>query len=227
MGTRQQRQWLYVLSPSLVDCQPNKMSKYGMINTGSCYAISRGALRKLVPIFDSELFRDVVHSSQFHQCRDREGAFEDPSMGVCLHSIGIDPANTLDRYNRERFFWANTIDGFNRYNKLEFKKQGELAWYLRLKPEDLAECCAQHVIALHDLKPEGLKALHEKYNVAEGVNGKRFEVPQYPTLFRHGKLNFPVDEWRNSLSKKAKSVYETQRVYHGPKAERVLMDKNY
>ena len=30
-----------------------------VFNTGSCYAISRGALRKLVPVFESHLFRDA------------------------------------------------------------------------------------------------------------------------------------------------------------------------
>ena len=32
MITRQLRQWFFALSPSLADCQPNKMSKDGMIN---------------------------------------------------------------------------------------------------------------------------------------------------------------------------------------------------
>ena len=192
-----------------------------MFNSGSCYAISRGALSKMVEVFDSDSFQNPsaerLEKGQKCKCycMHRKGAFEDPSMGICLHSVGIDPTNTLDRQYRERFSPFRE----KYHQKLKYKAD---FWYFKLKPKALGlleECCAENSISIHFYKHQHAKdfiALHEKYNVEEGVEGKRFEVPQYPRPFLHQEVNFTVDKWRNSMKSRAYG----QLVYKGPGNER-------
>eukprot|EP01083_Nonionella_stella_P150745 480731_1 len=193
-----------------------------VFNSGSCYALSRGALRKLVKVFESDTFQnpEPVRKKRGDSCKclcmARPGAFEDPSMGICLHSIGIDPSNTLDQYNRERF------SPFREKYHVKLKWKSSF-WYFKLKPTNIGikdECCAKHPISFHFYKHHQVKefkSLHLKHNIEEGVDGKKFEIPLYPQPFLHRPdLNFSVDRWRNSYS----SVTKGQLVYRGPGKEK-------
>eukprot|EP01084_Bolivina_argentea_P010218 19027_1 len=194
-----------------------------VFNAGSCYVLSRGALKKLIKVFESNTFKNPSPTRKKKGenckclCMKRPGAFEDPSMGVCLHSIGIDPTNTLDKYNRERFSPFR-----EKYHKrLKWKSS---FWYFHLKPKQLGikkECCAKHPISFHFYKHDKVKdfnELHIQYNIEQGINGKVFEIPQYPTRFKHRQdLNFSVDKWRNSFDSKVRG----QLVYGGPGKEKM------
>ena len=147
-------------------------------------------------------------------------------MGICLRSIGINPTNTLDRKYRQRFspFTHRFHESFSR-----LKRPTE--WYWKWKPEhsidsnEGRDCCAEHMISFHGYKHaqvDELEALHQKYNIEEGVNGKRFEIPQTPKPFLHQKLDFEIDEWRNSLESFAIGQY----VYQGPDKEHLCWNCN-
>ena len=200
-----------------------------VFNGGSCYALSRGALARLVDIFESESFLNpsTLRKREGRRCNfkclcvPRPGAWEDVTMSVCLHSIGIDPLNTLDEQYKERFFpfkESSTSSSTRRGRDDDF-------WYFQLKPVDGMNeshtfCCSQHPISFHSYKTSPMasfKALHRKYNIEEGVNGKAFDVPAFPRSFLHRKLDFPTDEWRNSIETRAVG----QLVYKGPGKERV------
>ena len=134
-------------------------------------------------------------------------------MGVCLRSIGINPTNTLDRDYRQRFspFTQRFHEKFTRKNRPS-------EWYWTLKPSELkggSDCCAEHMISFHGYKHSDsneLQALHKRYNVEEGVDGKQFEVPLPPKLFLHQELDFEIDEWRNSMDSRTIGQF----VYQGP-----------
>merc|ERR1719474_2552618 len=106
-------------------------------------------------------------------------------MGICLHSVGIDPVNSLTRHFRERF------SPFRQkyHEKLKYKSS---FWYFKMKPKELGvleECCAEHPISFHFYKHQhsaDFMALHEKYNVEEGVNAEQFEVQSVWTARVYG-----------------------------------------
>lgn len=172
-----------------------------------------------VGIFESDSFlhRDEP-SLKSWLCMDRTSLYDDNTIGVCLHSLGIDPINTLDREYRERF----SLFSEKLHRKMSRESDPDM-WYWKLKPFELKDgknCCSPNAITFHDYKHQDadeFERLHLKYNVEEGVGGKVFEVPQPPQRFLHSPLNFSIDEWRNSLSSKATE----QLVYMGPGKERV------
>ena len=144
-------------------------------------------------------------------------------MGNCLHSLGIDPINTLDALYRERF-------SLHREDYLKQMTQRADDWYFSLKPNELRlgdDCCAPHMITYHGYKhdrADEMRALHTKYNVEEGVDGKRFGVPPYPRPFLHRPIDFVTDEWRNSVEGQFEPMQTGQLVYLGPGRERVELD---
>ena len=196
-----------------------------VFNAGACYALSRGALEAVIPIFKTEpfLLRKAPKYAKW-LCLQRDGPYEDHTMGVCLHSIGIDPVNTLDREYRERFSL------FKESAHYDLKRETEPnMWYWKEKPLELKEgeeCCSDKMIAFHGYKHQeavdSFKYLHEKYNIEEGVDGKVFEIPHPPQPFLHGPLNFTVDEWRNAMTSKAND----QLTYFGPGKERMCWKCN-
>ena len=149
-----------------------------VFNAGSGHALSRGALRRLLDVFESDPFLDPKRMDG-PICTQRPGAAEDSSMGVCLHSIGIDPINTLDAQYRERF-------SIHRQDYLQSIKirpdDDDDDWYFMWKAEELGmglDCCAPHMITFHGYKHDRvaeMRALHARYNVEEGVDGKRLQV---------------------------------------------------
>ena len=216
-----------------------------VFNAGACYALSRGALKKLVTVFERDSFYERKREvSRLWYCMDRGGQFEvfllfefyhfysfryptnhgqDPSMGICLRSIGINPTNTLDRNNRQRFspFTHRFHEKFNRT-----ERPTEWYWKWKLQSKDGTDCCAKHMISFHGYKHaqvEELKALHTKYNVEEGVDGKQFEIPQPPQLYLHEELDFEIDEWRNSME----SFAIGQFVYQGPGRDHICWICNH
>ena len=197
-----------------------------VFNAGACYAISRGALRELMPVFESDTFLNRTvgkHQTKWAFCMDRDGPYEDPTMGVCLRSIGINPTNTLDEQYRERF--SIFREGY--HHKLSRKRSSDL-WYWKWKPLELKDgrdCCSKHMISFHGYKHSQvghLESLHERYNVEEGVDGKKFDVPSSPKMFLHQELDFEVDQWMNSQSSFARG----QLMYQGPFREKLCWKCN-
>ena len=141
-------------------------------------------------------------------------------MGVCLHSIGIDPTNTLDANYRERF------SPFREVYHHHLNRGIKDVWYWKWKPSEipwgLNESMTVHPVSFHGYKhaqADELRELHEKYNVKEGANGKSFEIPPPPKPFLHQKIDFEVDEWRNSVN----GMIKDQLVYLGPGKERMCI----
>merc|ERR1711971_656095 len=132
-------------------------AKNVVFNAGSCYAISRGALKKLVGIFESDSFLTTKkgHGSGATFCRKRRGDKEDASMGVCLHSVGIDPINTLDAQYRERFSLYRED-----YQRRHLHR-GMNLWYFAWRIDELGmkeQCCAEHMITFHGYKHDRVEA---------------------------------------------------------------------
>merc|ERR1712244_94167 len=154
-------------------------------------------------------------------CNQRKGDLEDATMGNCLHSVGIDPINTMDAQYRERF-------SLHREDFLHaIKERPDDNWYFDYKPLNLSlgdECCSEHMITYHGYKhdmADQMRELHKKFNVEEGVDGKSFEVPSYPRSFLHRPIEFVTDEWRNSIEGQYERLRGEQLVYLGPGRERV------
>ena len=205
-----------------------------VFNAGSCYALSRGALLRLQRGFESASFespsakrRSLDVQWRGCLCVDRPGAYEDATMGICLRSIGISPTSTLDGQLRARFSPYR-----ERYHRRLERQGREEHWFFKLQPERMGvldECCAEHMVSFHYYKHEQVKLmaqLHARYNQAEGVEGKRFDVPQEARPFLHrAALNFSVDAWGNSLDS-TDAARKGQLVYMGPGKERVCWTQN-
>lgn len=108
-------------------------SKNLVFNSGTCYAISRGSLRSVLPIFRSHEFQHDTkrRHSRPNYCTHRGGDQEDPTMSVCLKSVGVQPTNTLDEQFRERFLpfrvclvfvcWFSVVDRATHGNRFALK----------------------------------------------------------------------------------------------------------
>ena len=208
-----------------------------VFNAGCSYALSKESLRRLVPVFESQAFQNPPAAIQRRGqsclclCINRRGAFEDPAMGICLHSLGIDPINTVDSQNRERFspFKEGYHYGMGR---------GDW-WYFKEKYEKIGlktKCCSPNMISFHfykDQPKKHYKEMHARYNIKEGEKYvsnspiknqrdvfkgqiKTFSVPQPPSRFLHStNLTFEFDPWRN-----VKNIPKQQHIYIGPGNER-------
>ena len=103
-------------------------------------------------------------------------------------------------------------------------------WYWLYKDPRVGikeNCCSDNAISFHNYKDDRLKYFTEldlEYNIEEGVNGKKFEIPEKPRLFLYGKLNFTIDEFRNNIDPGPPSG---QRIYKGVGKERVCYKCDY
>lgn len=98
----------------------------------------------------------------------------------------------------------------------------ENTWFWRWKHPKLGtreNCCHPNPISFHNYKRDPLKffqKLDAQFNVAEGVDDKKFVVPQKPSWFVHADIPFKVDAWNN-----IENPPRGQRIYKGPGKERV------
>ncbi|ETO18436.1 hypothetical protein RFI_18828 [Reticulomyxa filosa] len=152
---------------------------------------------------------EITKGAKVH-CVNRKGAEEDPTFGICLHSLGILPANTLDRSFRERFLPFRPGDHREKVPRTH-------TWFWTFKHPKvgaLNECCSAAPISFHNYKrnaESSFQELSNLYNVPEGVNGKIFEVPNKPTPFLHDDLPFQVDKYMN-----IPDPPRGQRIWKGP-----------
>lgn len=201
-----------------------------IFNAGACYALSRATLLALKEseIFESEAFlRDDQRSRDIPEqriewrdyCVDRRYAQEDPTIGICLKSIGIWPMNSLDNQFRQRFHIFSPTD-------LGEKIEKEDTWFWRWKYEKIGvkeNCCSPKSISFHSYKSsqtmvEKFKLLDEQFN-----NDRNFEIPKYeyhhrlqPIIERKNDSIFYFDE---------KTAPKHDRYFnndHPPKGQRIF-----
>ena len=189
-----------------------------IFNAGACYALSRGVLRKFAKEIlslssfrnDNERNNDTYYplsAKDKEKGKDprlkwewrnycvgnRKFAQEDPTMGICLRSIGINPINTLDKQFKQRFHIFRPNDLYN--------IKWEDTWFWRYKDKrikDGKQCCSDDSISFHSYKSAAksntiklLKELDNKYNVQ---NLKRiYQIPwdHPPTLFLYDVESAP------------------------------------
>ncbi|ETO27796.1 hypothetical protein RFI_09335 [Reticulomyxa filosa] len=152
-----------------------------VFNSGVCYTMSRGALRKLGP-YISHLPSLPAHLALSH-CIDREGAGEDPTMGVCLGGVGIRPGFSffffflyliliqfIQKKKKKKgpiIYYkllnasGNTLDHEMRERFLIFRPDDHVkivredTWYWKYKPPQVKEgenCCSPYIISAHQYK---------------------------------------------------------------------------
>ena len=149
-------------------------------------------------------------------CVHRQGDQEDPTMAICLRSLGINPTNTLDNKYRERFLTFRPPD------HAKIRREGTWFWkYKHPKVGYQENCCNDNPISFHNFKKDAylqFDAMDKKYNIEEGVDGKVFEVPMNANngTFLFDEKTVPAhDEWFN-----VKTIPSGQRIYKGPGNER-------
>ena len=149
-------------------------------------------------------------------CVHRSGDQEDPTMAICLRSLGINPTNTLDNSFRERFMTFRPGD--------HAKIPREGTWFWKHKHPNVGDkdmCCSPNPISFHNFKKNAYMQFEEmdkKYNIEEGIDGKVFEVPMNNNngTFLFNKDTVPKhDEYFN-----VNNIPKGQRIYKGPGRER-------
>lgn len=173
-----------------------------VFNSGSAYVLSKEALRRVAPKLRNMPVRKGGQPRDL--CQDEGGSGDDTAIAVCLKDIGIMPDNTLDAQGRQRFF---TFQLHHHYTQ---KRDDEESWFWKYKPQITGtqeNCCVaqEEIIAAHQYKKEKddehFYKLHEK---ALASRNHTYSVPPKPSWFWYDedKLDFKVDEWRNSLDPK-------------------------
>lgn len=152
------------------------------------------------------------------QCIDREGAGEDPTMGICLRQVGINPLNTLDENLRNRFLTFQTVDHETSMWSHD-PRDGE-SYYWRFRPKHMGDteigCCSENLIAAHNYKgARGAKEfakLHERYNQPKDWDA--LPLPPRPRWFLYDpdSVRFKIDDFRNAIE----NIPHGQRIYAGP-----------
>ncbi|ETO16059.1 hypothetical protein RFI_21300, partial [Reticulomyxa filosa] len=190
-----------------------------IFNSGVCYVMSRGALNKLGP-YISHLPSLPALTARSH-CIDREGAGEDPTMGVCMGGVGIRPGkfylfvcNTLDHEMRERFLIFRPED--------HVKIIREDTWYWAFKPPQVKQgedCCSPYIVCAHNYKlldeaQYWYPILQEKYN--QPKDWSKIPLPPLPRTFIYdpSQANFEFDDYFN-----IKNPPVGQRICLGPGKE--------
>lgn len=170
-----------------------------VFNSGSAYVLSKEALRRVAPKLKNMPVRQGGQPRDL--CQDEGGSGDDTAIAVCLKEIGIMPDNTLDHNGRQRFF---TFQLHHHYTQT---RDDEDSWYWKYKPMITGtqeNCCVpeEEIIAAHQYKKEKddvhFYNLHEK---ALASRNHTYSVPPKPSWFWYDedRLDFEVDEWRNSL----------------------------
>lgn len=193
---------------------PWRWSKHNIVfNSGTCYALSRAVIKRVVPIFHD--FPKFQAPRAPLQCVDREGAGEDPAMSVCLRSIGINPLNTLDENLRNRFLIFRDTD-----HELMWRdtSREEATWYWKYRPKYMGlGCCSEYLISAHNFKLRGndyhkeFLRLNRTYNSAK--NWDDIPLPPRPRWFLYNdvSVDFKFDEFRNALPPRGQRVHLSEK----------------
>ncbi|KAK3256086.1 hypothetical protein CYMTET_34764 [Cymbomonas tetramitiformis] len=189
-------------------------------NLGCGYIISRGALRRVRPALEAIPNTPACSSENACPalCVDRPGAREDPTMGICLHGVGVVPDNTLDEHYRQRFLPFQYND---HYNSMKYTPNLAADWYWTLKPKgigDMHHCCSPEPILFHNYKAKlyktGNAGLRDEFEAFEAkwtvLDNRPADVPPRPQCFLYNPehVTFPFDEHRN-----VKKPPTNQRIY--------------
>ena len=213
-----------------------------IFNAGACYGLSRGVLRKFaIEILSLSSFRndnerneDKWYSYDEYPYEDetkkrikwewrnycvgnRKYAQEDPTMGICLRSIGINPINTLD-YDHDNNVFTQRFHIFRPSDLSKIK--WEDSWFWRYKDKRIGDgdnCCSKYSISFHSYKThrsdtlKNFKELDDKYNI-KNLN-KIYKIPwkDPPSLFLYDDQTAPKhDEYFNFINPP-----NGQRIYKG------------
>jgi len=164
-----------------------------IFNSGTCYALSQGSLRLVTPVLELISSKKPNFGGSRTKCHSRLGDGEDPTISICLRSVGILPVNTLSWEHKQRWLTFRDTD------HIKIKHEG--TWYWRNKPKDapaLENCCVRDLVAMHNYKrPADVRkmlALSGKYN----GTGETL-IPQEPSLFEYQVPEFfKLDAYLNS-----------------------------
>jgi len=176
-----------------------------VFNSGSCYALSREAMRRLVPQFSTII--SMASNEGPSQCIDRDGAGEDPTMGICLRAVGINPLNTLDEDLRNRFVTFQIADHQSKMWSRD-PRDGD-SYYWRFRPFYMGDtntgCCSKNMIAAHSYKRQfatnNFPRLHKEWN--QKKDWDNLPLPPRPRvfLFDPDMTRFEMDEFRNAINR--------------------------
>jgi len=175
-----------------------------IFNSGICYALSRGTLQligqKFHPMPSMKARQGPAH------CVDREGAGEDPTMGICVRGMGINPINTLDENLRNRFIIFRDTDHESRMWSHD-PRDGD-SYYWKYRPRFMGDshtgCCSENLIAAHNYKmgdgdsSREYKRLNITHNTPKDWDS--MPLPPRPRIFLYDEeaVSFKIDEFRNS-----------------------------
>merc|ERR1712098_237559 len=138
-------------------------------------------------------------------CIAAKREFEDVWMSKCLQHLGIYPVNTLN--TRKQLRWSPyTLRQKEDWNLRKFEKghytKGDAdGWYFGNRVEGSprgADCCDEHMIALHWYKiednEEQMKVYQELDSVFRSDKMKDIPIPPQPTTFLFGGRQFKNKE---------------------------------
>jgi len=125
-------------------------------NAGGCYILSRGALRKVGP-----LYVQLITGKGTGQCRDVSTQAEDVFTGQCLKQVGVSPLSPkeMDSQGRDSFFNFRLKD----HHQLVWA----VDWFWKGKERAREEnCCSDYPIQDHNFKDmrEHIKTLTKLYD---------------------------------------------------------------
>jgi len=150
---------------------------------------------------------------------DRKGAGEDPTLGVCLRGIGINPLNTLDENLRNRFLMHRDTDHESKIWRNDPRHPDDYYWHYRPKfmGDAAIGCCSEHLISAHSFKQkvpdyrEQFLRLNRTYNRAK--NWDEIPLPPRPRWFLYddASVNFEIDEFRNALPPRGQRVHLSEK----------------
>eukprot|EP01083_Nonionella_stella_P145603 456574_1 len=156
-----------------------------VFNAGGIFALSRGAIRKLVRVFKTTEFINGSYSEI--NCTSYSSWHDDTHLGICLKSIGIFPVNTLDEQHRLRWSIAN----YRMMERIDLRNKMGHAWYFKDRFEISpikANSYATYPIAFHWFKDVAQRnkwypRLDEMFSQTSRYNWSNMSAPQRPTTF--------------------------------------------
>jgi len=181
----------------------HEWKRYNLVfNSGTCYILSREALRRL-----NIRLRSLGKRQKVYECGDGPGAGEDPHTSSCLRDMGVLATDSLDSKGRQRFLTFRPKDHL-------FAMRGEDSWYWRYKDKtkDLLECCSTYPISFHNFKSKaGVYDAEAYYRLEYYLSSKPYEVVREAIdppwnggqWFRlHESIDFAIDKDRNNINAK-------------------------